>query len=144
MGVAVSDDDFKQRGAERRNGPSLGEYLETRLKLLEDHLDAAMAATDLRHEQRFQAQQIANQTALVAVEKALHAALAEANQRSLGLVSRIDEVAKRIDTLSSRFDTLAGQLAGGGSAGKSFEGRMALAFSGIVLLVVLWRVVTGH
>ena len=143
------------RGSERRNGPSLGEYLETRLKLLDEHLAEAMEAMDLRYQQRFEAQQSANQTALVAVEKALQAALVatalanskaevEANQRSGGVVSRIDDVGKRIDTLASRFDTLAGQLAGGGSAGKSFEARIALAFSSIAVLVLLWRVMTGH
>lgn len=151
----MTADDQLYSGADRRNGPSLWAYLEIRLELLDDHLAAAMDAMDLRYEQRFQAQQIANQTALVAVEKALQAALAasalaqgkaesEASQRAHVVVGSIGEVGKRIDTLASRFDTLAGTLAGGGSAGKSFEGRIALGFSGIAIMVLLWRAMSGH
>lgn len=164
--VAVTEDDQPYRGAERRNGPTLGEYLETRLKLKSEHLDATLAAMDLRYQQRFEAQsdalaaaflsqQTAMQTALMAAKEAVQAALAgqvlatskaesEANQRSIGVVGKIDEVARRIDALASRFDTLAGQLAGGSGAGKSFEGRIALAFSSIAVMILLWRAFSGN
>jgi len=89
-------------------GPSLETYLETRLNLLTVAQDAALAAADLRYEQRFDAQskavaaaflaqQTAMQTALIAAEKAVQAALAAADRA----VSKAELAAdKRFDALN--------------------------------------------
>lgn len=168
-----TDDDQKYRGAERRNGPSLGEYLETRLKLLDKHLDDVMDASDLRYQQRFEAQsaaltaaflaqQTAMATALLAAKEAVQAALAaaalatskaedDASDRSRGVVEKIDEVGGRIDKLGSRFDTLAGQLAGGGQGNAERRSQVASVMQVvggvvglIVLALLLWRAFSGN
>jgi len=91
-----------------RDGPDLETYLETRLNLLTVAQETALAAADLRYQQRFAAQseavaaaflaqQTAMQTAFTVAEKAVQAALAAADRA----VSKAELAAdKRFDALN--------------------------------------------
>jgi hypothetical protein len=97
------------------DGPSLEQYLETRLNLLTKSVEEKLEAQNLRYQQRFEAQsdaltaaflaqQTAMQTALISAEKAVQAALAAADRA----------VAKAETTSDKRFDGVnefRGQLA---------------------------------
>ena len=99
------------------DGPSLEQYLETRLGLLTETLKTAQVATDLRYQQRFEAQsdalaaafssqQIAMQTAFAVAEKAVNAALAAADRA----VSKAELAAdKRFEGVNEFRATLADQ-----------------------------------
>ena len=98
-------------------GPSLEQYLETRLNLLGETLKTAQAAMDLRYQQRFdaqsdalaaafQSQQQAMKTAFDVAEKAVNAALAAADRA----VSKAERAAdKRFEGVNEFRATLADQ-----------------------------------
>jgi hypothetical protein len=98
-------------------GPSLKEYLETRFNLLTTTIDKQQLATDLRYQQRFEAQsdalaaafasqQAAMQTAFTVAEKAVQAALAAADRA----VSKAELSAdKRFEGVNEFRSTLADQ-----------------------------------
>jgi len=77
--------------AQPEDGPTLEQYVETRLNLLTEALKTSQVATDLRYQQRFEAQsealtaafssqQTAMKTAFDVAEKAVNAALAAADR----------------------------------------------------------------
>jgi hypothetical protein len=67
----------------RHDGPSLATYVETRFNLLTEATKDALAAADLRYQQRFEAQKTALDAARVADKEMVTASLASADRAVL-------------------------------------------------------------
>ncbi len=101
------------------SGPTLEQYVETRFNMFERSLNDKIAATDLRYQQRFEAQsdalaaaflsqQTAMKTAFDVAEKAVNAALAAADRA----VSKAELASdKRFESVNEFRKTLSDQQA---------------------------------
>jgi hypothetical protein len=87
-------------------GPSLKEYLETRLNLLTVSVHERLAEMDLRYQQRFDAQESAMKTAFNAAKEAVNAALS-ASDRAVSKAELAAE--KRFEGVNEFRETLGDQ-----------------------------------
>lgn len=88
-----------------QDGPTLSTYVETRLNLLTRSIEEKLGESDLRYQQRFEAQSKALEAAFLAQQMAMQTALAAAKEAVVAALAAADRaVAKAEGASEKRFE----------------------------------------